>query len=262
MSASRARTAALAATVTLAVSAALLQAAQAPARSAPSARAAGAPTVLTMIVGRGGAVLSGARRVSASATTLTVAGRSCAVAAATPLAALAATRRAGGPGFAVRDYGHCGSSPADSGQLFVYSLGGQRNSGQSGWEYKVGGAAGSTGAGDESGPSGNGRRIRGGERVLWFWCYAGSGGCQRTLEVSGPASVSSSHEFVATVYGYDNEGRGRPVSGAQVTLAGARATTGGRGQATLRAPGSRGRFQLSASRSGMAPPFPVTITVR
>jgi hypothetical protein len=215
-----------------------------------------------MIVGRGGAILSGARSATASATTVTVAGRSCAVASGTPLAVLAAVRRAGGPGFALRDYGHCGSSAAGSGQLFVYSLGGERNSGQNGWEYKVGGAAGSTGAGDPSGPRGNGVRIRGGERVLWFWCEASAGGCQRTLEVSGPASVSRSHTFVATVYAYDNEGRGRPVAGAFVTLGSSHASTSGHGQATLRAPGSPGRYTLSASRSGMVPPFPVAITVR
>src|SRR6202043_1874556 len=97
------------------------------------------------------------------------------VAAGTPLATLAAVRRAGGAGFAVRDYGHCGSASRNSGQLFVYSIGGQTNSGQNGWEYKVDEVSGTTGAGDPSGPLGDGRRLHSGARVLWFWCHASGG---------------------------------------------------------------------------------------
>lgn len=101
------------------------------------------------------------------------------MAAGTPLAALIAVRHGGGPGFALRDYGRCGSSPVNSGQLFVYSLGGETNRGQNGWEYEVDGVVGSTGAGDPSGPQGNGRRLRAGDRVVWFWCEAYRGGCRR-----------------------------------------------------------------------------------
>jgi hypothetical protein len=232
-------------------------------RGEPRALDAGAPVVQAMVVGRGDAVISPARPITASATTLAVSARSCPVAAATPLAVLAALRRAGGPAFALRDYGHCGASPADSAQLFVYALGGERNSGQSGWEYKVGGAAGSTGAGDPSGPSGNGQRIRPGERVLWFWCEASGRGCQRTLEVSVSGPVSRSRRFTATVWAYDNEGRGGPVAGALVTLGGAGARTGGRaGHASLIAPSSPGRYRLVARRAGMVPSFPVDVQVR
>ena len=71
------------------------------------------------------------------AATVRTGGRSCAVAGGTPLAALAELHLAGGPAFAVRDYGHCSASPRDSGQLFVYSLDGETNRGQNGWEYKV-----------------------------------------------------------------------------------------------------------------------------
>jgi hypothetical protein len=244
--------------------AALLAPAGAPARRVGQrALDAGAPVVQAMVVGRGDAIISSARPIAAPATTLAVAGRSCPVAAATPLAVLAALRRAGGPGFALRDYGHCGASPADSAQLFVYALGGERNSGQSGWEYKVGGAAGSTGAADPSGPSGNGRRIRAGERVLWFWCEASARGCQRTLEVSVSGPVSRSRPFTATVWAYDNEGHGGPVPGALVALGRARARTGGRGgHATLIAPSTPGRYRLAASRGGMVPSFPVDVQVR
>ena len=70
----------------------------------------------------------------------------------------------------------------------MYSLGGEANRGRSGWEYKVDGVAGSTGAADPSGPLGNGRRLRPGARVLWFWCKASGRGCERTLEVAPAAS--------------------------------------------------------------------------
>jgi hypothetical protein len=141
--------------------------------------AAAGPSVQGTIVGIGGRVLSRTRTVTASASSVRIGSRSCAVAAGTPLATLLAVRRAGGPGFALRDYGNCGSSPIDSGQLFVYSLGGERNRGQNGWEYEVDGVIGSTGAADPSGPAGNGRRLRAGDRVVWFWCEAYRGGCKR-----------------------------------------------------------------------------------
>lgn len=142
-------------------------------RGAPAARAAStAPVVQSLVVGVGGAILSSARAVRAAATTVTVGRRRCAIAAATPLAALAALRRAGGPGFALHDYGRCGRSPSSSGQLFVNRIAGQANRAQNGWEYKVDGEAGSTGAADPSGPRGDGRRLRAGALVLWFWCQA------------------------------------------------------------------------------------------
>jgi hypothetical protein len=230
----------------------------------PAARSsAAAPSVQSMIVGSGGAILSPSRRVTASATTVRVGGRSCAVGAGTPLAALAAARRAGGPGFAVRDYGHCGSAARNSGQLFVYSLGGETNSGQDGWEYKVNDVAGGTGAADPSGPLGDGRLLSSGERVLWFWCHAGGGGCERTLEVvPGRSTVSRGGSISVMVSGYDNEGRGAPVSGAIVTLGTDFASTGAGGRATLIAPPAPGRYALSASRRGLAPSFPETIVVR
>jgi hypothetical protein len=220
-----------------------------------------APSVQAMVVGRGGAILYASPALVAAETSVHVGPRSCVVAAATPLAVLVAIRRAGGPGYALRDYGHCGGSPSNSAQLFVYSLGGERNRGQNGWEYKVGGAAGSTGAGDPSGPSGNGQRIRSGERVLWFWCQASGSGCERTLEVSAASAARHARALTTTVYAYDNEGRGAPVAGASVTLGGARAITGAHGHATLIAPARPGRYRLSATRAGMVPSFPVTIAV-
>lgn len=223
------------------------------------ARTAGsAATVQAMVVGQGGQVLLGARSVTASASSVRVGSRTCSVAAGTPLSVLAGL----GLSFSVRDYGHCGSSPRNSGELFVDELAGERNSGADGWEYKVGQVAGSTGAASTSGALGNGRMISSGQRVLWFWCQSRGGGCQRTLEVAAPGSVSRGGRLSVRVTGYENEGHGAPVAGAVVTLGADFATTGSGGTATLIAPSSSGRYQLSARRSGLVPSFPATVQVR
>ena len=228
----------------------------------PIARAgAGAPPVQSMIVGSRGEVLAPARVVLAGASSVRVAGRRCAVAAGTPLAALIARRRAGGPAFTLHDYGRCGGSPANSGQLFVNSLAGQVNRGQDGWEYKVGGVSGTTGAADPSGPAGDGRRLRPGVRVLWFWCRSAGGGCQRTLELSAPPTVRSGGSLSVQVLGRDNEGRGVPVAGAIVKLGPDFASTAADGRATLIAPATAGRFPLAASRRGLVPSFPQVVAV-
>ena len=225
--------------------------------------AAGAPSVQSMIVGASGSILSSARTIVAGATSVRVGARSCAVAAGTPLAVLAALSRAGGPGFALRDYGRCNSSPQNSAELFVYSLAGEVNRGQDGWEYKVNGVSGTTGAGDPSGPMGDGRLLRSGQRVLWFWCQASGGGCQRTLEVApSAATVSPGASLSVTVSGYENEGRGAGVAGAIVTLGTDFASSGSGGRASVIAPTTPGRYQLSATRRGLVPSFPGTIVVR
>jgi hypothetical protein len=222
-----------------------------------------APVVQSMIVGAGGRILSPARSVAASATSVSVARRGCAVAAGTPLAVLAAVRRGGGPGYALRDYGHCGASPASSGQLFVYSLGGEANRGQNGWEYKVNGRAGSTGAGDPSGARGDGRRLSSGAQVVWFWCAAVAGGCERSLELSAAStSVARGGQLTVTVRARDNEGRAGPVAGAIVTLGSDFVSTNRSGRAMLSAPSAPGRYQLAATRHALVPSFPETIVVR
>jgi hypothetical protein len=216
-----------------------------------------------MIVGVGGRILSPTRFLSASATSVSVAGRSCAVAAATPLAVLAATRRAGGPGYGLRDYGRCNSSPANSGQLFVYSLSGETNRAQSGWEYKVNGLSGSTGAGDQSGPQGDGRRLSSGAQVLWFWCTAIAGGCQRSLELSASStSLTRGSRLTVSVRARDNNGRASPVAGAIVTCGSDFVSTNSSGRATLAAPSAPGRYQITATRHALVPSFPETIVVR
>jgi hypothetical protein len=185
------------------------------------------------------------------------------VAAGTPLSVLAALRRAGGPSFALRDYGRCGSSPRNSGQLFVYSLGGERNRGQNGWEYKVDGVSGATGAGDPSGPMGDGRRLRSGSQVLWFWCVAFAGGCQRTLHLStGASTASRGGSLSVTVTAEDNEGRAAPVGGAIVTLGTDFASTSATGVASLVAPTAPGNYVVSATKRGLVEAFLQTIVVR
>ncbi len=184
------------------------------------------------------------------------------MAGGTSLAALAELHLAGGPAFAIRDYGRCTASPGASGQLFVYSLDGETNHGQNGWEYKVDSRSGTTGAGDPSGAQGDGRLLAPGAQVLWFWCQAFAGGCQRNLALSAASSVSRGAALRVRVTGYDNYGRGAAMSGARVTLGGASATTGGSGAATLRAPSRAGTYALSATRPGSVPAFPQTVTVR
>jgi len=227
------------------------------------AHSAGIPVVQSMVAGRGGAVLARARTVSAPATSVRVAGRTCAIAAGTPLAVLISMRRAGGPGFSLRDYGRCGGAAGNSGELYVSSLGGQAGSAQNGWEYKVNGVSGSTGAADPSGAMGDGRRLRSGARVLWFWCQASAGGCERTLEISAPAgAVSPGAPVPVQVYSQDNEGRREPAAGAIVTLGSDFASADGSGRATVLAPSAAGRYQAVASRPGLVPSFPQPIVVR
>ena len=139
------------------------------------ASVAPAPRVPMMVAGRAH-VLGGPRTVVARATTVPASGHRCAVGAGTPLAALAALRRAGGPGFHVRDFGGCSArSPAASESLYVDRIGPDRARGADGWVYKVGRRAPGVGAGSP------GIRARSGQPVLWFYCHMGTGGCQRTL---------------------------------------------------------------------------------
>ncbi|HEY0516460.1 MAG TPA: hypothetical protein VGD00_05025, partial [Solirubrobacteraceae bacterium] len=223
--------------------------------------ASAAPQVQMMVVGAGNTVLAGPRTVSVGAATVQAGHRRCGALAGTPLAALGDLHSIGGPAFALRDYGRCNGSGSSSGQLYVYSLDGETAHGQQGWEYKVDNRTGVTGSGDPSGPQGDGRRLRSGQQLLWFWCVAFAGGCQRNLALRAPGSVAAGSSFTATVVGYDNDGRGTPMSGALVRLGAARATSSG-GRVTLRAPAGRGRYTLGASRNGSVPAFPLTIAVR
>jgi len=228
---------------------------------APATASAAGPAVTTMIVGPQG-TLYGPRSVDAAATAVAVAGRRCRIGAATPLSALSAAYGQRGPSFSLRDYGACSTDPADAGQLFVTTVGGFVNRGQNGWEYKVDERAGSTGAADPSGAFGNGRLLRTGDSVLWFWCdMTANGGCQRTLVIAASSRVGPGGRLAVTVQGDDNDGRGVPIRGATVTLAGAGATTDARGQAVLSAPRSSGSYPLNAQAPGLVPAFPEAVSV-
>jgi hypothetical protein len=223
--------------------------------AAPPAVAAG-PRVGMMVVGRSGVVF-GPRTVRATATTVAVGAKRCAAPTATPLAALAAAHRAGAAGFSVRDYGSCSSRAGDSGSLFVFRIGADRNRGRNGWTYKVGVRSGTTGAADPTGAFGTGRRLRAGDRVTWFWCVlARSGSCQRTLAVlSASRRVAPGAPLAVTVRGYDDAGHGVAVRGATVRLGQTTATTAADGRATLTAPSRPGRVRLTATRPGMVRAF-------
>jgi hypothetical protein len=210
--------------------------------------AAHAATVETMVVGKTrtlqeakGVRIVAERRVR-------VGGHRCTVAGATPLGALAALR----PTIRLHDYGSCGPRSVDAAGLFVTRLGPDRNRGRDGWVYKLGRRTPGTGAADLSG-----RRLRGGDRLLWFYCrMQSSGGCQRTLEaVPDRTTAAPGEPLRVTVRGYDDNGRGIAVAGATVALGSATAQTGADGVATVTVPAA-GRLRLTASKAGAVRSFP------
>jgi hypothetical protein len=215
---------------------------------------AGAASVQLMVVGKT-RVLREAGPVRLKARSVRVGGRRCAL-GRTPLSVLAGTRLS----LRLRDYGACGRSARDAGSLYVRAVAGERARGASGWVYKVGRRAGTTGAADPSGPFGRGRLKRG-ARVLWFWCAQTRGqACQRTLEVSSNGSVGAGGTLAVTVRGYDDNGNGVPVAGATVRLGSAMALTDGTGAAQVVAPGA-GAYRLTAEHAGMVRSWPRKVTV-
>ena len=229
----------------------ILTAALVTAVAGPVGAAAAAPRVEMMVAGKA-SVLAAPRFVRASATTVPVGRRRCGVAAATPLAALAALRRGHGPDFRLRDYGACTRRAVDSSALFVTQIGPDRNRRADGWVYKVGRRVPSIGAADPSG-----RRLRTGDRLTWFYCRAqSSGGCQRTLEVV-PLS-GAGQPLRVLVRGYDDNGRGVAVAGATVTAGAQSAVTAVDGTASFPALGAATR-SVRAQRAGMVASFPVRV---
>ena len=238
---------------------ALILSATAAALAAAAPAAAPAATVTTMVAGKE-RVLRDARTVAlGKSERVKAGGRRCTVAGATPLAVLARL----GLRVRVRDYGSCGRRPRDASLLFVTQIGADRNRGRDGWVYKVGRRVGSGAAADTAGPFGTGRRLRGGDRLLWFWCDAQrSGGCQRTLEAVPDRTAAAAGETVrVTVRGYDDSGRGVPVAGAEVRLGAATALTGADGVATVPVT-QTGQLELTATRAGMVRSFPGAVTAR
>jgi hypothetical protein len=217
---------------------------------APTAGAAGPPRIEQMVVFRSGEALT---KTASSAAVLVRAGRRrCSAGDATPLAALVRSR----PGrLRIRDFGACSRRARDGGGLFVQSIRADRNRGQNGWVYKVGRRGATAGAADPSGPFGRGR-LRRGQRVTWFFCRLVNAGCQRTLELSARAEPGA---VLATVRGYDDEGRGVPVADATVSAAGVSGLTAADG--TVRLPLAPGTHRLVARKDGLVRSFAERVEV-
>ena len=220
------------------------------------ATAAARAAVDVMVVGKTRTLVP-AKRVPLKKRFVGIDGKRCAIGRATALSALAGT----GTPFRLVDYGACSRRARDAGSLYVRQIGPDRARGRDGWVYKVGRRSGSAGAADPAGPFGTGRRLRDGDRVLWFWCVKDArDACQRTLETSAARSVAPGAPLAVTVRGYDEQGRGVPIAGASVDVGDATATTGTDGVATITAPAA-GRYAIDASRAGLVPAFPRAVTV-
>jgi hypothetical protein len=223
---------------------------------------AAAPRVDAMVVGRS-AVLQPPTLVSVPAAKVRVAGRTCAVAAGTPLGVLPALRRKRGPSFHLHDFGSCSGRVRDAGQLFVDQIGPDRNSGSDGWVYKVGTKAGTADAADPSGPFGTGRRLRSGQQVLWYWCTLdGASHCQPTLSVAVDAGKGPpGAPLRSTVTAYDDAGHGTLAAGATVSIGGSTGTAGPDGVATVPLPATPGTYAVTASAPGAVSGFPDSVEV-
>ena len=210
---------------------------------------AAAPKLRQMVVFRDGHALT--KRVSTAATTVSVAGRRCAVGERTALAALVRSR----PGrLRLRDFGACSSSARDAAGLLVTGIGPDRNRGQRGWVYKVGRRAATAGAADPSGPFGRGR-LHSGQRITWFYCVRATD-CQRTLELR-PKPIAGG--VVATVRAYDDAGEGVPVEGARVSAGGTSGLTAADGRVQLAL--TAGTHRLVARKDGVVRSFAEPVEV-
>jgi hypothetical protein len=204
-----------------------------------------APVVTQMVVFKSGRAVT--KRVSARGARVRVGRRRCAVAARTALAVLVRSRIGR---VRLRDFGSCSRRARDGAGLFVRAIRRDRNRGQNGWAYKVGHKAATAGAADPSGPFGTGRRLRRGQRIVWFYCVLSGTTCQRSLSIRTRATRGA---LVVKVVGYDDEGRGELVSGATVHAGRSTALTGADGRARLALP--PGRYRVYAEKDGLVRSF-------
>ena len=211
---------------------------------------AAAPAVRQMVVFRDGDTVT--KTVRAKQVSMRVGRRSCTAGEGTALAALV---RSEVGRLRLVDYGSCSARARDGAGLFVQAIGGDRNRGQNGWVYKVGRRGATAGAADPSGPFGRGR-LKGGQRVTWFYCRLRGGGCQRTLELEASAEPGG---VAVTVRGYDDEGKGVPVEGATVSAAGVSGVTAADGALRLALP--PGSHRLVAAKDGLVRSFAERVTV-
>jgi hypothetical protein len=226
---------------------------EAPASPA-SATAVAGPLVEQMVVYRSGR--AAVRRVRAATARVRASGRSCAVRAGTPLAALARSRVSR---LRLRDFGSCSRLARDGGGLFVSGIGPDLNRGRSGWVYKVGPRLGTAGAGDPRGPFGRGL-LRSRARVLWFYCQAppGSSDCQRTLAVSSRAEGAG--VVAVRAVAYDDRGAAVPAAGARVFVGAAASVTGPDGVARVTV--APGVHPVRAEQAGLVRSFVERVVVR
>jgi hypothetical protein len=229
----------------LALSLLLLAACAAPAHAAK---------VQLMVVGKE-RVLRAPAPVKLKTAKVRVSGRTCRIAAATPLAALARTPLE--PRLKLEDFGACSSRPADASGLYVRGIGNEVERGADGWVYKVGRRAPSTGGGDPS------ARLEGGAEVLWFWCRNAAEGCQRTLGVRPSATTAAPGQALeVTVTGYDDDGDGRVVPDATVRVGGVTARTSKAGVASITVPAdATGTLRVFATAPGLVRSFPVGVRI-
>jgi hypothetical protein len=216
--------------------------------------AAAVPRVDQMVVFRDGSAHSS--RPAMGQTTVKVGARRCAVASATPLAAL--VRSGEGP-LSLKDYGACSKRPSDGGGLFVAAIGADRNKGSDGWVYKAGNVLGTAGAADPTGPLGRGR-LKSGTNVTWFWCHVTTAdrGCPQTLVVS--ASPAGAGALVVKVRRYDDRGKRAAAAGALVHAGGETATADASGLARFTLPA--GRRSVWAEQTRRIRSFAVVMNVK
>jgi hypothetical protein len=212
-----------------------------------------APVVEQMVVFRSGEAVT--KRVAARSVTMRVGRRRCAAGSGTALAALVRSR----PGrLRLLDFGSCSRRARDGASLFVAGIRRDRNRGRNGWVYKVGRRAATAGAADPAGAFGRGR-LRSGQRVTWFYCAMGAGGCQRTLGLRATTGTTPG-ELAVTVIGYDDEGSAVRVEGATVHAGGVEAVTGADGIARCALP--PGRHRVLAEKRGLVRSFAEQVEVR
>jgi hypothetical protein len=225
------------------------------------AATAAPPRVETLVVGKGDRVVRGPRTVATPQRRFVARSkdsgkaRGCTVPAATPLAALLALHV---PKVRVVDYASCSARARDAAGLYVDRIGGDVARGADGWVYKVGRLVYSTGAADVA------KQLKPAQRLLWFYCRTQStGGCQRTLELTeavppGPFARGAPVELV--VRGYDDRGKGGPIGGATVTIAGVTALSRADGTVSITPPFA-GSFNATATAPGLVRSFPLGVTV-
>ena len=222
-----------------------------------AAPAEAARTVQVMVVGKA-SVLAGPQKVEADGAH----GGGRAASAARPARARRSPRwRRRSCRCTFKDYGAC-SRAARRVRLALRALDRRR----AGAAARTAGSTRSAAASDPPAPptrparSATGRRLRSGQKVLWFWCVKDAGG-RLPAHARGRRAADRRARcapFPATVRGYDENGGGVPVAGVEVAPG---AVTDASGAATVTAPAAAGTLTLRAEAPGLVQAFPRKVTV-